>query len=43
MNVLAYIGCYTDEKKTGIHIFDADTESGDFRPVGCVAGIETWP
>ncbi|HPB11717.1 MAG TPA: lactonase family protein [Kiritimatiellia bacterium] len=40
MNVLAYIGCYTDEKKTGIHIFDADTESGDFRPVGCVAGIE---
>lgn len=40
MNVLAYIGCYTDEKKTGIHIFEADTESGAFHPVGCVTGIE---
>ena len=40
MKVLTYVGCYTDEKKEGIHIFESDTESGAFRPVGLVGGIE---
>ena len=40
MKVLTYVGCYTDEKKEGIHIFESDTETGAFRPVGLVGGIE---
>lgn len=40
MKVLSYVGCYTDEKKEGIHIFECDTETGAFRPVGLVGGIE---
>ncbi len=40
MKHLAYVGCYTDAKKEGIHIFEADTETGAFRPVGVVSGIE---
>ena len=40
MNVVTYVGCYTDEKKEGIHIFETDTETGTFRPIGLVSGIE---
>ena len=40
MKVLSYIGCYTDAKREGIHIFESDTETGAFRPVGLVGGIE---
>lgn len=40
MKVLTYVGCYTDAKKEGIHIFESDTDSGAFRPVGLVSGIE---
>jgi 6-phosphogluconolactonase len=40
MKVVTYVGCYTDAKKEGIHIFETDTETGAFRPVGLVSGIE---
>jgi 6-phosphogluconolactonase len=40
MKVVTYVGCYTDAKKEGIHIFESDTETGAFRPVGLVSGIE---
>lgn len=40
MKVITYVGCYTDAKKEGIHIFETDTENGAFRPVGLVSGIE---
>jgi len=40
MKVLTYVGCYTDAKREGIHIFESDTETGAFRPVGLVGGIE---
>ena len=40
MNVVTYVGCYTDTKREGIHIFEADTETGAFRPAGLVNGIE---
>jgi 6-phosphogluconolactonase len=40
MKILTYVGCYTDEKREGIHIFESDTETGAFRPVGVVGGIE---
>jgi 6-phosphogluconolactonase len=40
MKVLTYVGGYTDGKKEGIHIFESDTETGAFRPVGVVSGIE---
>jgi len=40
MKVVTYVGCYTDAKKEGIHIFETDTETGTFRPVGLVSGIE---
>jgi len=40
MRVLSYVGCYTDEKREGIHVFESDTETGSFRPVGVVRGIE---
>ena len=40
MKVTAYVGCYTDAKKEGIHIFEADTETGAFQPVGVAGGIE---
>jgi 6-phosphogluconolactonase len=40
MKFLTYVGCYTDAKKEGIHIFESDTDSGSFRPVGVVSGIE---
>jgi 6-phosphogluconolactonase len=40
MKVLTYVGCYTDAKKEGIHIFESDTDTGAFRPVGVVSGIE---
>lgn len=40
MKYMTYVGCYTDAKKEGIHIFESDTETGAFRPVGLVGGIE---
>jgi 6-phosphogluconolactonase len=40
MKYMTYVGCYTDAKKEGIHIFESDTETGSFRPVGLVGGIE---
>ncbi|MFO7937620.1 MAG: lactonase family protein [Kiritimatiellia bacterium] len=40
MKYLTYIGTYTNERKEGIHIFESDTESGAFTPVGLVGGIE---
>jgi len=40
MKYLAYIGCYTDARKEGIHIVEADTDNGTFQPVGAVGGIE---
>jgi 6-phosphogluconolactonase len=40
MKVVTYVGCYTDAKREGIHIFEADTETGAFQPVGVVGGIE---
>ena len=40
MKVTAYVGCYTDAKKEGIHIFETDTETGTFHPIGLVSGIE---
>ena len=40
MKYVTYVGCYTDAKKEGIHIFETDTETGAFRPIGLVSGIE---
>ncbi|MEI7903504.1 MAG: beta-propeller fold lactonase family protein, partial [bacterium] len=40
MKVMTYVGTYTDAKKEGIHLFAADTDSGTFRPIGVVSGIE---
>jgi 6-phosphogluconolactonase len=40
MKYTTYIGCYTNEKKEGIHIFETDADNGTFRPVGLVSGIE---
>jgi len=40
MKYLTYIGTYTNERKEGIHIFEADMETGIFLPVGLVGGIE---
>ena len=40
MKTITYVGCYTDAKREGIHIFEADTETGAFRPIGLVGGIE---
>ena len=40
MKHVTYVGCYTDAKKEGIHIFETDTETGSFRPIGLVSGIE---
>ncbi len=41
MKIMTYVGTYTDAKKEGIHIFETDTDSGAFRPVGLVSGIES--
>ncbi len=40
MKVVTYVGTYTDATHTGIHILETDTETGAFRPVGRVDGIE---
>lgn len=40
MKYITYVGCYTDAKKEGIHIFESDSETGAFRPLGLVSGIE---
>ncbi len=40
MKITTYVGCYTDTKREGIHIFETDTETGAFRPIGLVGGIE---
>ncbi len=40
MKHVTYVGTYTDAKKEGIHIFESDTETGAFRPIGLVSGIE---
>ena len=40
MKHLAYAGCYTDEKKEGIYILEADDETGAFTLLGAVRGIE---
>ena len=40
MKYVTYVGCYTDAKKEGIHIFETDAETGAFRPIGLVSGIE---
>ena len=41
MKYMTYVGCYTDAKKEGIHIFETDSDTGTFRPVGLVTGIES--
>ena len=41
MNYFTYVGCYTDAKKEGIHIFETDGDTGAFRPIGLVSGIES--
>jgi len=41
MKYMTYVGTYTDAKKEGIHIFESDADSGTFRPVGLVSGIES--
>jgi len=33
MNVLAFVGTYTDGKRTGIHLIATDTETGKIHPV----------
>jgi len=40
MKYTTYVGCYTDAKKEGIHIFETDADAGTFRPIGLVSGIE---
>ena len=40
MKYMTYVGCYTDAKKEGLHIFESDADAGTFRPVGLVSGIE---
>lgn len=40
MKYFTYVGCYTDAKKEGIHIFEADADTGALRPIGLVSGIE---
>ncbi len=40
MKYVTYVGCYTDAKKEGIHIFETDTDTGTFRPIGLLSGIE---
>ena len=40
MKYVTYIGTYTDAKKEGIHIFETDADTGTFRPIGLVSGIE---
>ncbi len=40
MKYITYVGCYTDEKKEGIHIVETDAEKGTFQPVGVVSGIQ---
>jgi 6-phosphogluconolactonase len=40
MKHVTYVGTYTDAKKEGIHIFESDTDTGTFRPIGLVSGIE---
>ena len=40
MKYMTYVGGYTDAKKEGIHIFETDAETGTFRPIGLVSGIE---
>jgi 6-phosphogluconolactonase len=39
MKVVTYIGTYTDETQTGIHILETDTETGALRPLGVIRGI----
>lgn len=40
MKTVAYIGCYTDEKKEGIHLVEVDTDRGDLEHIGVVEGVE---
>lgn len=40
MKVIFYIGGYTDAKREGIHIFEMDTDTGAFKLLGQVPGIE---
>lgn len=40
MKYMTYVGCYTDEKKVGIHIFETDADTGIFRPIGRMNGVE---
>ncbi len=39
MKVLAYVGCYTDEKELGIHIYECDTGTGAFRRLNSIGSI----
>jgi len=41
MKYVTYVGTYTDAKKEGIHIFETDADTGTFRPIGLVSGIES--
>ncbi len=40
MKIVTYVGTYTDARQQGIHILEADTETGAVRPIGMVEGIE---
>lgn len=40
MKHVTYVGCYTDDKKEGIYILESDDETGAFRLLGAVSGIE---
>jgi 6-phosphogluconolactonase len=38
---LAYVGCYTDEKKEGIHVVKVNTETGAMKPLWTLSGVES--
>jgi 6-phosphogluconolactonase len=37
---LGYVGCYTDEKKEGIHVVKVNTETGAMKPLWTLSGVE---
>ena len=42
MKYITYVGSYTDAThKEGIHIFESDAETGDFRLLGVLDGFES--
>ena len=42
MKYITYVGSYTDAThKEGVHIFESDAETGDFRLLGVLDGFES--